>query len=151
MTTIQDVLRKEKNVLYRDTGLRAKAVRERLKMTLDTMSKTSGVSRSYLSDFERGYKVPTSKYLIYLHNHHNVDVNYILGSEERMFRPEPDKDVKPEFGKFSEEVDEMIRFMASLPHALYAVLGYFTQYKTENRKLIKEFVQEMAEKAKEKE
>jgi len=123
-----------KEVLYENTGLQLKAIREELRMTMDTISKETGISRSYLSDFERGYRLPTSKYLNYLHNRHRVNLNFVFGSEGRKFRP-GSKEVL-DFGKFQDEVDKMLVFMAEMPHALYAVLGFFTEYKLMNKELI---------------
>ena len=123
---------------YYDTGLQLKAIRERLKLTLDGMSKETRISRSYISDFERGLKLPTAKYLKYLHDKHNISLHYIFCSDGRMFRPEEDEDVAPDFGKFREEVDELLRYISRVPHALYAVLGFFTEYKIKNKQLIAE-------------
>ena len=123
-----------KDALYKNTGLQLKAIREELRMTLDAISQETGISRSYLSDFERGFRLPTSKYLNYLHHRHQVNLNFIFGTEGRKFRPGTDEAL--DFGKFQEEVDKMLVFMAEMPHALYAVLGFFTEYKLMNKELI---------------
>lgn len=66
---------------YRDMGLQIKAIRERLNMTLDAISKETGISRSYISDFERGFKLPTGKFLKHLHDRHNINLNYVFCSD----------------------------------------------------------------------
>lgn len=132
---------------YKDTGLKLKSIREELHFTMDEISKELVMSRSYISDFERGYRLPTSKYLKFLHDKHNVNVNYVFGSEGRKFRPTPDEK-SPDFGMFQEEVDKLLRFMSEIPHALYAVLGFFTEYKLMNKELIERHRNEKGEKGK---
>jgi transcriptional regulator with XRE-family HTH domain len=63
-------------VRFEDTGPQLRNIREDLRMTLDAVSKETGISRSYISDFERGFRLPTSKYLRYLHDNHQVNLNY---------------------------------------------------------------------------
>ena len=92
---------------YGEIGIQLKSIRERLNWTLNVMSKATGISPSYLSDFERGFKLPTSKYLKYLHDTHNINLNYVFCTDGRMFRPEEEEGVKPDFGKFAEEIDDI--------------------------------------------
>lgn len=125
---------------YREIGINLKRIRERLNWTLSIMSSHTGISPSYLSDFERGFKLPTSKYLKYLYHIHNIDLNYVFGGTGRMLREEIGKGVKPDFGKYTEEIDELLYFLSRVPHALYAVLGYFTEYKLKNKQLLNEFL-----------
>lgn len=130
--------------MYKVFGLQLKAIREEIRMTLDAISKETGISRSYLSDFERGFRLPTSKYLNYLHDRHKVNLNYVFGSEGRKFRTGAEK--TPNFGMLQEEVDKLLCFMAEMPHALYAVLGFFTEYKLTNKELIEKQRIEKSEK-----
>jgi len=127
---------------FQETGLQLRNIREDLRMTLDAVSKETGISRSYISDFERGFRLPTSKYLKYLHDNHQVNLNYVFGSEGRKFRTTKDK--APDFGKMQDDVDELLRFMAKIPHALYAILGYFTEYKLMNKEVIQRYLAEKA-------
>ncbi|MCP5105896.1 MAG: helix-turn-helix domain-containing protein [bacterium] len=123
-----------KDAKFRDIGLQLRAIREELKMTADVVSKETGISRSYLSDFERGVRLPTSKYLNYLSHRHNVDLNYIFRGEGRKFMPKAEE-AAPNFGKFQEEVDTLLRFMVEMPAVRYAVLGFFAEYQLRNREL----------------
>lgn len=123
---------------HKDIGLQVRAIRDHLDMTLGDVSERTGISRSYISDFERGFKLPTAKYLKYLHDHHHINMNYIFGSDMRMLRPTEEEKKKLDFGKFQEEVDELLLYLYKIPHALYAVLGYFTEYKLKNKMLIDE-------------
>lgn len=124
---------------YVDIGLQLRNIRERLNWTLDTISKATGISRSYISDFERGFKLPTMKYLKYLHDNHDVSLHYILGSDGRMFRPKEEDGVKPDFGRYAEDVDELLYYMARVPHFMYNILAHFAHYKVENKQFLKDF------------
>lgn len=136
-----------KEALYKEIGMQLRAIREQLHLTMETISKETGISRSYLSDFERGVKLPTAKYLKYLHSRHNVNLNSVFDGEGRKFRPTAEE-TAPNFGKFQDEVDKLLHFMADMPHALYAVLGYFTEYKMVNHKLIEQHLSEKEKLAK---
>jgi len=111
-------------------------------MTLDAVSKEIGLSRSYISDFERGFRLPTSKYMRYLHDRHKVNLNFIFGGESRKFRAEAPK--APNFGRMQEDVDELLVHMAEIPHTLFAVLGFFTEYKVMNKEVIQRYRSEKA-------
>ncbi|NIM15404.1 MAG: helix-turn-helix domain-containing protein [Candidatus Aminicenantes bacterium] len=126
---------------YANLGQRIKAIREHLKMTLADVSEETGISRSYISDFERGFKLPTAKYLKYLHNNHNINLNYIFCSDEEMYRKE--KEEKYDFGKFNEEIEELLFYLSKIPPAIYAVLGFFTEYKLKNKEIIDYYIPDM--------
>ncbi len=121
--------------LFVDIGERVKAVRNEIRMTLDEVSDKTGISRSYLSDFERGYRLPTSKYLKYLHDSHNINLNFIFIGEFRMFRT-GSGDTSLNFGNLQAEVNKMLHFMLDMPHALFAMLESFSAYKLLNKHLI---------------
>lgn len=125
---------------YINIGLQLKNIREHLNWTMDRMSNATGISRSYISDFERGVKLPTAKYLKYLHDTHHINLNFIFGSDVRQFNPWEEKNSKPDFGKYSEEIEEFLLLLSRVPHALYAALVFFAEYKINNRQLLKQFL-----------
>lgn len=133
-----------KEALHREIGLHLRMIRDEIHLTMEVISQETGISRSYLSDFERGVKLPTSKYLKYLFVRHNVNLNFVFSGEGNKFRPTAEE-TTPNFGKFQDEVDKLLHFMADMPHTLYAVLGFFTEYKMINKNLIE---QHFAEKEK---
>lgn len=118
-----------------EMGLRLKAIRTELRMTLADMSKDCGLSRSYISDFERGFRLPTSRYMRYLHDHRSVNLNYIFSGNGWMFRTPP-KGVPPDFGRFQEEVLELLNLMAEIPPALYSVIAFFSEYRLRSKDII---------------
>jgi hypothetical protein len=66
-----------------------------------------------------------------------------------MFRPKEEDGVKPDFGRYAEDIDELLYYMFRIPHAMYAVLGFFAEYILEHRQLVKEFLKEKEEKKEE--
>ena len=120
-----------KDKLFEDIGERAKNVRREIKLTMDEASKEAGISRSYISDFERGYRLPTSKYLRYLHDRHEVNLNYIFFGEANMFRPGK-KNTLPYFTNIQGAIDKLLCFMYGNPHACYSILAYAEKYKINN-------------------
>ncbi|MCP4155833.1 MAG: helix-turn-helix transcriptional regulator [bacterium] len=130
----------ETELHYRNMGLRLKAIRQRLKMTLAAMQQETGLSRGYLSNFERGFKMPTVKYLKYLHDEKGVSLNYIFGTDERMFRPDAEEAAeKMDFGRYTEDVDELLYYISHIPHSLFDTLGEFTKYKIENPGIVNDY------------
>jgi transcriptional regulator with XRE-family HTH domain len=130
---------KVKETPYQDVGMQLKAIRERLGMTLDVVNRETRISRSYISDFERGIKLPTAKYLKYLNDRHNINMNFVFCTDGRMFRPTAEEKISTNFGKFQDEIEEILYFTSRMPHVLYALLGFFMEYKIKNKKLIDEF------------
>ena len=127
------VNRTEKNFV--DMGNRLRAIRTELQLTSVLASKESGLSRSYISDFEKGFRRPTAKYMQYLHDHHNVNLNYIFSGKTWMFQS-PEKKMPPDFGELQLKVDKMLQFLSEIPHALYSTLAYVDEYKIKNKDLI---------------
>ncbi|MCP5054271.1 MAG: hypothetical protein GY940_44295, partial [bacterium] len=83
---------------------------------------------------------PTAKYLKYLHDNHKISLDYVFGGSMEMFRNTGDEEnPPPDFGRYKEDVDELNQYMAHMPPALFAVLGFFSEYKMKNRQLIKEY------------
>ncbi|MCP4156896.1 MAG: helix-turn-helix transcriptional regulator [bacterium] len=124
--------------VYADIGKRLRIIRDRLDKTMDALCKQIGISRSYLSDFERGYKLPTARYLKFLHDKYDVSLDYVFGGSDIPFIKK-DEEEPIDFGKMKEEVEEMLLLLSQMPHALFAVLGYYSEYKINNKKLIKDF------------
>ena len=71
-----------------------------------------------------------------------VNLNFIFGGEERKFRTETPKNL--DFGRLQEDVDELLEHMAEIPHTLFAVLGFFTEYKVMNKEVIQRYRSEKA-------
>jgi len=122
---------------YQDMGDRLKKIREQLDYTLDTISEASNVSRSYISEFERGSKLPSNKYLLFLFENHDIDINYVFGAEGTMTRSSINEIRKfLNFGRYQGDIAEMLSLMLDVPHALYAALCFFTEYKVNHAEFL---------------
>lgn len=134
---------------YKDIGLQLRSVRERLKLTLDDVHKETGISRSYVSNFERGLKLPTVKYLKHLHDVHSVSLDFIFCSNGRMFRLGAGEPGELDFGKNQEDVDDMMKLMAKVPHARHSMLVAFAEYKMEYEDYLDKYLAKLEDKEEE--
>ncbi len=123
---------------HRYIGIKLREIRDKLRLKADDVNRELGISRSYVSEFERGIKLPTIKYVKYLHDKYNVNINYIFCSDSEMFRPDEDRGERWDFGKMGDAVEEMLDYMSSNPQLLFAMLLKFTEYKMENKKFLEE-------------
>ena len=113
-----------------EIGARLRQVREELEFTLENMSRAAGISKSYISDFERGKKIPASKYLFRLNRAFNVNLNYVLsGKGPLFFSADSEKNPAYSFGKYEDEIDDLLFHIIHIPNALFAVLQFFSEYK----------------------
>lgn len=128
-------------VLIKAIGSRLREVREVLGHTLKVMQEMTGSSLSYISDFERGNKFPSSKYLKELALRFNVSTDYIFTGRGEMFIPsEEDKKQEMDFGRYGEDIDELLFYMKQVPNALFAVLHFFSDYKVEHEDFLKKYL-----------
>lgn len=70
------------------------------------------------------------------------ELKFIFGGKSRKFRTETQK--TPNFGRMREDVDELLDHMVEIPHTLFAVLGFFTEYKVMNKEVIQRYLSEKA-------
>ncbi len=119
-----------------EIGNRLKKIRAALKRTADSYRQDSGISRSYISDFERGFKLPTTKFLKYLVDVHHVSLDYIFtGRGDWRIEENEDRELYSYF-KETPLVKEMIEMMQNVPHAYFAIMTAFAEYKINHQKLV---------------
>ena len=128
---------------YLDIGIHTKAVREALGKTIQGMSEATGISRGYISDFERGVKLPTARYIKYLYEKCNINVNYIFSGEGLIFRPVKGKALPLDFGSHQEDMEELVWFMYKVPHALLYQLQAHMEYKLKYKQMLSEHFPEI--------
>lgn len=132
-------------------GERLKTARKTLKLTMDDMRDISGYSKSLISSAENGLKKPSVVYLFTLLDKFNVNINYILCGEGKMFL-EPDQPGKEkkeleqiplkDLMKTDENLRQLVYMIDRVDMVRYAVLSFFIQYKTENKRMIEELLSE---------
>lgn len=128
---------------FTDYGARLKRIRKSLNLTLDAIYQETGISRSYVSEFERGVRLPTSKYLIHLVEKYGVSMDYVFHGIGDPFvtNNEKDKSDALDFGKHEDDVMDMMFHMANVPVVLYEMLGFFSEIKFEKETMIKRILE----------
>lgn len=131
-------------------GGRLRAVREALKLTMEDMRNITGYSKSLISAAENGLKKPSVIYLYALFDKYDVNVHYIFNGEGPMFLDEPEiekTEQTPEKDKKSKQLTdnfhEMMELMEEVEMVRYAMLTYFIRYKTENKRIIDQLLEEI--------
>jgi len=114
---------KKKNVLYKEQGERLLEIRKELGLKKVEVSEESGISIKSIFNYENGYVHPSLDYLLYLHNNHNVNLNYIFSGEKRMFRLGT-RDNPPDFGNLQELIYKMLRLMDGSAYICFSILAY---------------------------
>lgn len=121
------------NMNLGEIGRRLKIVRVNLGLTIDKISKVTGFSKSLISEAENGRKKPSSVYLFGLLDQFKVNVNYILTGNGQMFLDQS--------SSMDEEVRELFYMLEKVNLVKYAVLGFFIEYKTRNKDVIEELLE----------
>lgn len=138
MTEKEDNKENKDKPPYRDIGIHTKAVREALGKTIQGMSDATGISRGYISDFERGVKLPTARYIKYLYEKCDINVNYIFSGEGLIFRPVRGKALPLDFGSYQGDVEELVWLMYKVPHTLLYQLHSHMDYKLKYKQMLSE-------------
>ena len=129
--------KKNDDAVYYELGKRLKAAREAIGYTLDRMKVESDTARSYINDFEHGRRLPPSKYFYFLSERFGVRMDYIFKGEGDVFPDDEEERFKlMQFGPVKKEIMEMLELIDQVPHALYAVLSFFSRYTLENAAII---------------
>ena len=128
---------------YADIAKNVKAIRQALGKSVMEMSRLTHISRTYITDFERGNKIPTTKYIRYLYEEHRVNANFILSGDGPMFRPKHGEILPVDFGPHQSEVEEMVWCMQKFPHALLHQIQSYIEYKLKYKQLLHDHVPEI--------
>ncbi len=130
----------------KNVGQKLRMVRERLGFTLEQMSRETGISKSYISDFERGKKIPASKYLFHLCEIFDVNLNYVFKGKGEPFISADSENI-PQYnpGKYKEEINDLLFHITHIPNAMFAVLQFFTEYKENMDDFIKAYLEKHGE------
>ncbi len=134
---------------HKEIGERLKTIRIQLGLSLDDMVETSGVSRSYLSEFERGVRLPNSRYLRFLFERYGGSIHYVYsGIGDVLVSSRDEGEMFFNFGKYADEIKEMLFYMTHEVHTLFDMLTAFTEYKMEHPAIAENMKRVMAERSK---
>ncbi|MCP5053055.1 MAG: helix-turn-helix domain-containing protein [bacterium] len=133
--------KQDEKTLASEIGMRLREIRELLGRTLKEMQQLTGVSLSYISDFERGKKMPSSKYLKALALEFDISLDYVVKGYGHMSMSENiEQSEIADFGKYSEDVVDLLTHMKKVPSTLFAMLSYFNTYKMEQQAFLEKFM-----------
>lgn len=115
-------------------GGRLKSVRRHFDFTLDEISKHTGLSKSGISEIEKGVKKPSSVYMFSLAEKFNININWVLTGRGRMFLP--DISFYLDYGIDNEHVLDMLQAILKSRLVRYDFLKYFDRIKKEQPGLL---------------
>lgn len=133
-----------------EVGVRLRAARETLGLTMERMRDITGYSKSLISAAENGLKKPSTIYLFALMDKYNVDINYIFSGRGQMFLQPPEEGDSEEerarraslsLVKSDENIRDLIYLMDNVDMVRYAVLSFFLQYRTQHKHIIDELLE----------
>ncbi len=123
---------REKN--FSDIGTRLRSIRKTLDLTLDAIYQETNISKSYVSEFENGFRLPTAKYLKFLGDSYKVSMDFVFyGLGEPFLGEQSPGPEDLDFGKHDEDVMDMLFHMANVPTVMFDILGYFSEIKVERK------------------
>lgn len=128
---------------YEEIAKNIKAIRVALGRSVVDMSRSTRISRTYITDFERGNKIPTTKYIRYLYDEENVNANFIFSGSGPMFRPKHGEILPVDFGSHQKDIEEMVWCMSKFPHAMLHQLQSYIEYKLKYKQLLHDHVPEL--------
>jgi len=111
-------------------GQRLRGVRKALDLTMDQMIEKAKISKSMISDVEKGRKKPSTIYLNILIKDFNVDLNYVFTGEGNIFKDNQKVMV------LDADIKEMVETMERDKLIKYSMLSYYLKYRTQSKALI---------------
>ncbi len=79
-------MNKEKSELLIEMGQRIHIVRKEIKLTQIELASAAEISLTTLSETESGHIEPPFDLILYLADHYNVSLNYLIVGESPMFK-----------------------------------------------------------------
>lgn len=132
-----------KKELKKEIGTRLRKLRESLDLTQAEMVKHFDFGRANYSRIEKGEVFPNAFILNTLHTQFNVSVDWIVTGEGRMHPQKGQgRNRYLDFAECERELNELFDYIEKIPMIKHAVLGFFLEYKSKNKKLIGELLEE---------
>lgn len=126
-------------------GRRIKEARKHLSILQDTIAEECNLSKTTISDFERGEKRPGFDLLYYLHTRYNISIDYILFGVGNLViskeSPNENKIDLTSFGSDLEIIKEMLEIMKQSIITKSAIIGHYRTFVIENPDLIEKDIE----------
>lgn len=107
----------------KEIGGRLRTIRKDLGNTLEEMAQITGLSKSGISDMEKGLKKPSSVYMSELYIKFGVNINWVLTGKGTTHAPDIEFDLN--FGKDNELIKKLIFCIENIDIVRYDILKYF--------------------------
>lgn len=130
-----------KHQLKKEIGTRMRQVRKALGFTQNKIVSYFEIGRANYSRIEKGEIFPGAVILSRISTQFNVSLDWMITGVGDMFVEDPSdlENQDPNFvdiGKYPEETRDLLLYMDRVPMIKHAVLGFFIEYKTRNKKFI---------------
>lgn len=135
--------------LRKDIGKRMRRVRKTMGFTQDKMASFFDVGRANYSRIEKGEIFPNPTVLNILKTKFNISLDWLITDHGKMFQADNIESSRAmDFGEHTEEIKDLMYHMEQIPMVRHTVLGFYFDYKEKNKKIIKEFLEELEQEQK---
>lgn len=134
-----------------DLGIRVKQIRKALHLSQTELGDRLGLSRSFISEIEKGGARCGYDFIFKLSEIFNVNLYYLVHGEGEMFgteNPRPSLDGK-EVGEAIETVNQLIWYLERSPLMSHSLLSMATKFLYENEEHIKREIKKFESKKEE--
>ena len=129
--------------LRKEIGTRIRKIRKALGFTQAHMVSFFDIGRANYSRIEKGEIFPTSTTLNTLLREFNVSLNWLIADEGEMFLEKKKTGIKNRaFGKYIDEINDLLFHLEKVPMVRHAVLGFFMEYKMNNQGVLQEILEQ---------
>lgn len=115
---------------FEETGKRLKSIRAELGLTMTRLGEEAGISRKSISAFERGRRLPGVRYLKLLVEKYNVNLSYLLGESEPMFRDSGKELLDLVLSISDSKARDLLCYMCTESHVREVLLKRYRAYKS---------------------
>jgi transcriptional regulator with XRE-family HTH domain len=132
-----------KEELKKEIGDRMRKIRKALGYTQEKMVEFFDIGRANYSRIEKGEVWPGANILYTLRTKFDISLDWLITNSGKMFVREREKKgdgEKVNFGEYSKEVKELLRYIEKIPMVKHAILSYFLEYKIKNQDIIQQFL-----------
>jgi transcriptional regulator with XRE-family HTH domain len=134
-----------KEELKKEIGDRMRKIRKSLGYTQEKIVEFFDIGRANYSRIEKGEVWPGANILHTLRTKFNISLDWLITNNGRMYIREREKKAyseKADFGEYSDEVKELLKYIEKVPMVKHAILSYFLEYKIKNQEIIQQFLDE---------
>lgn len=126
-----------KQEIKQQIGSRLRLIRDSLGYTQEQIVTYFDIGRANYSRMEKGEISPGPTVLSTLKSEFNVSLDWLVTGIGDMFnRSSQGKPEKLDFGPDAQEVWDLLEHMIKLPMVKHAILGFFSEYKIKNKRIL---------------